>query len=106
MREESCGAVADAFATGSVALGLLPRVALQQFEHALNVMAADARRKRRVVFIMVGFYFFLARPPFLAGALLTFLPRPEPDFLPPLVDLFTVAQARFLAVFFETPFFS
>src|SRR6266853_277055 len=33
-------------------------------------------------------------PPFLAGAVLLFLPRPEPLFLPPPVILFTVAQAR------------
>ncbi len=35
-----------------------------------------------------------SRPPFLAGPLLTFLPRPlPPGFLPPPVDLFTVAHA-------------
>jgi hypothetical protein len=33
-------------------------------------------------------------------------PRPEPLFFPPCVDLFTVAQARAFAVFFETPRFS
>jgi len=33
-------------------------------------------------------------PPFLAGALLTDCPRPEPDRLPPPFILLTVAQAR------------
>jgi hypothetical protein len=46
------------------------------------------------------------RPPFLAGSLFTVLPRPEPLFLPPPVILFTVAQARFSALFSETPRFS
>ena len=58
-------------------------------------------------------YFFLPPnffppflPPFRAGALLLFLPRPDPLFFPPLSDLLTVAQARFSASFFETPRFS
>ena len=45
-------------------------------------------------------------PPFRDGALLLFFPRPEPLFLPPLSDLFTVAQARFSASFLPTPRFS
>jgi hypothetical protein len=45
------------------------------------------------------------RPPFLELAWLSFLPRPEPDFLPPPDSLLTVAQARELASFFETPSF-
>ena len=53
--------------------------------------------------------FFVAappsRPPFFAGALFTFLPRPEPLFFPPPVIAFTVAHARFLAVFFDVPRF-
>jgi hypothetical protein len=40
-------------------------------------------------------------PPFFAGAVLTFLPRPDPLCLPPPVILFTVAQARRL-VFRDT----
>jgi hypothetical protein len=43
------------------------------------------------------------RPPFLAGPLLVRLPRPEPLFFPPPVDLFTVAQARRSASPRETP---
>ncbi|HET9726665.1 MAG TPA: hypothetical protein VFP28_07090 [Gemmatimonadales bacterium] len=35
-----------------------------------------------------------ARPPFFAGPLLVFRPRPEPDFLPPPDIAFSVAQAR------------
>jgi hypothetical protein len=35
-----------------------------------------------------------SRPPFLAGPLLVFRPRPEPDFLPPPDMAFSVAQAR------------
>ena len=46
------------------------------------------------------------RPPFFAGALFVFLPRPEPLFLPPPLDAFTVAQARLSASFFFTPRFS
>jgi hypothetical protein len=46
------------------------------------------------------------RPPFLADFLLFFLPRPLPDFFPPLSLLFTVAQALFLAVFLLVPRFS
>lgn len=42
-------------------------------------------------------------PPLRAGALFTALPRPEPDFLPPPVILFTVAQARCSAVFSLVP---
>jgi hypothetical protein len=45
-------------------------------------------------------------PPLRDEALLVFFPRPEPLFLPPLSDLFTVAHARFSASFFETPRFS
>jgi hypothetical protein len=45
-------------------------------------------------------------PPFRADAVEVFLPRPEPLFLPPPVSLFTVAQARRSASFFETPRFS
>jgi hypothetical protein len=35
-----------------------------------------------------------SRPPFLAGFLLVFRPRPDPDFLPPPDIAFSVAQAR------------
>src|SRR5687767_12464227 len=46
-------------------------------------------------------------PPFLAGAVLSFLPYPEPPgFLPPPVILLTVAHARFSASSSETPRFS
>jgi hypothetical protein len=45
-------------------------------------------------------------PPFLAEALLVFLPRPDPLFLPPPVLLLTVAQARRSASFSLTPRFS
>ena len=45
-------------------------------------------------------------PPFLLEAWLSFLPRPLPDFLPPPVSLFTVAQARRLASFDPVPRFS
>jgi hypothetical protein len=45
------------------------------------------------------------RPPFRAGALFTFLPRPEPLCFPPPVIAFTVAHARFFAVFFDVPRF-
>jgi hypothetical protein len=45
-------------------------------------------------------------PPFFAGSLFSAFPLPDPDFLPPPDDLFTVAQARRSASFFETPFFS
>ena len=40
-----------------------------------------------------------SRPPFRDEAWLTFLPRPEPLFLPPPVSLLTVAQARRSASF-------
>jgi len=43
------------------------------------------------------------RPPFFAGALSSFLPRPEPLFLPPPVSLLTVAQARRFASFSGVP---
>lgn len=46
------------------------------------------------------------RPPFLAGALFSALPRPMPDFFPPPLDLLTVAHARRSASPFETPRFS
>jgi len=46
------------------------------------------------------------RPPFRAGAVLVFLPRPEPLFRPPPDILFSVAQARRSASFFGTPWFS
>ena len=53
---------------------------------------------------------FFFRPPFLPPlrelALLSFLPRPLPLFLPPPLDLLTVAQARRFASFFEVPRFS
>ena len=53
------------------------------------------------------FFAAVLRPPFLPPLRLeafdVFLPRPEPDFLPPPVDLFTVAHARASASFFETP---
>src|SRR5262245_15118398 len=45
-------------------------------------------------------------PPFFAGAVLVFLPRPDPLFLPPPVILFTVAQARRAASSSGTPRFS
>ena len=45
-------------------------------------------------------------PPFFAGLLFTFLPRPEPLFFPPPVIAFTVAQALASAVFFDAPRFS
>jgi hypothetical protein len=45
-------------------------------------------------------------PPFFAGALLVFLPRPDPLFFPPPLILFTVAQARRSASPSETPRFS
>jgi len=55
-------------------------------------------------------YRFFLRPPFLPPlrelALLDFFPRPPPLFLPPLSDLFTVAQARRSASFFDVPRFS
>jgi len=45
-------------------------------------------------------------PPFRDGALLAFLPRPEPPFLrPPPEIAFSVAQARRSASFEETPRF-
>lgn len=51
-----------------------------------------------------------AAPPFLPplreGFGFSFLPRPEPDFLPPPLVAFTVAQARFAASLLETPRFS
>ena len=43
------------------------------------------------------------RPPLRAGALLIFLPRPEPLFRPPPVIAFSVAQARRSASFSGTP---
>jgi hypothetical protein len=42
----------------------------------------------------------------LLALLFSFFPRPDPLFFPPPLDLFTVAQARASAVFFETPRFS
>ncbi|HMJ06496.1 MAG TPA: hypothetical protein VK474_09605 [Chthoniobacterales bacterium] len=45
-------------------------------------------------------------PPFRELLLLDFFPRPDPLFFPPLSSLFTVAQARLSASFFETPRFS
>jgi len=43
------------------------------------------------------------RPPFRAGAVLVFLPRPDPLFRPPPDILFSVAQARRSASFLGTP---
>ncbi|HUR93318.1 MAG TPA: hypothetical protein VMY76_01960 [Gemmatimonadales bacterium] len=43
------------------------------------------------------------RPPLRTGAVLVFLPRPEPRFRPPPDTLFSVAQARRSASFFDTP---
>ena len=48
---------------------------------------------------------FFFRPPLRDDALLVFLPRPLPLFFPPPVDLFTVAQARALAVLLLVPRF-
>jgi hypothetical protein len=42
-------------------------------------------------------------PPFREELWLSFLPRPEPDFLPPWLLLFTVAQALRSASLCETP---
>ena len=57
--------------------------------------------------VTYDFFFAVARPPFRPpfrdDDLLVAFPRPEPLFFPPPDDLFTVAQARALAVFFETP---
>ncbi|EGE61051.1 hypothetical protein RHECNPAF_1260029 [Rhizobium etli CNPAF512] len=44
-----------------------------------------------------------ARPPFSEDSCVSFLPRPEPDLLPPPLSLLTVAQARRSASFSETP---
>src|SRR5690606_3820950 len=44
------------------------------------------------------------RPPLREAALLSFVPRPEPDFLPPPSSLLTVAQARRSASSLPTPF--
>jgi hypothetical protein len=44
-----------------------------------------------------------ARPPFLAGFLLVFRPRPEPDLRPPPDIAFSVAQARRSASSLGTP---
>jgi hypothetical protein len=44
-----------------------------------------------------------ARPPFRAGAVFVFFPRPEPVFRPPPDILFSVAHARRSASFFGTP---
>jgi len=46
------------------------------------------------------------RPPFRDEARDSFLPRPEPDFLPPPDSLLTVAYARLLASLADTPRFS
>src|SRR5690606_30382459 len=46
------------------------------------------------------------RPPFFEDSLVSFLPRPEPDLLPPPDSLFTVAQARRSASSSGTPRFS
>ena len=42
-------------------------------------------------------------PPLRLGAWFSFLPRPEPDFLPPCVSALTVAQARRAASPSPTP---
>ena len=44
-----------------------------------------------------------SRPPFFDADRFSFLPRPEPLFLPPPDSWFTVAQARAAASFRETP---
>ena len=44
-------------------------------------------------------------PPFFDGARFSFLPRPEPLFLPPPVSSFTVAHARRAASPRDTPRF-
>src|SRR5690349_17413035 len=46
------------------------------------------------------------RPPFREAERFSFLPRPEPLFLPPPLSLFTVAQARRAASFEPVPRFS
>jgi hypothetical protein len=43
------------------------------------------------------------RPPLRDDTRDSGFPRPEPDFFPPPDSLFTVAHARALAVFFDTP---
>jgi len=54
-------------------------------------------------FLLLAAAFPPLRPPFLAGALLTFLPRPDPLFLPPPVIALTVAHARRSASSSGTP---
>ena len=93
-------------------------------------MSATAPAEVHAVARLSAVYFFLARvlaafladadfaaadrlaaalppflPPFLAGALLTGLPRPDPLFLPPPVMALTVAHARPSASSSETPRF-
>jgi hypothetical protein len=59
-----------------------------------------------------GYFFFFPealppfRPPLREADLFDFFPRSEPLFFPPPLSLFTVAQARCSASFFETPRFS
>ena len=74
--------------------------ALRAFALRLRVAAAFLPAALRLA---VDWLLPPLRPPFFADALLVFLPRPEPDFLPPPLDFFRVAQARASAVFFYTP---
>jgi hypothetical protein len=51
-------------------------------------------------------FFATFLPSFFEALRFSFFPRPAPLFLPPPDSLFTVAQARDSAYFFDTPFFS
>jgi hypothetical protein len=62
-----------------------------------------------MVDVLILFYFVFRPPtfpPFREGALLLFLPRPDPFCFPPPVDLLTFAHARLLDWPGLTPRFS
>src|SRR5690606_12472958 len=75
----------------------------QDFARRLRVCAAFRAEACRSALGRAALFFPPMRPPFFAGEVSTFFPRPEPDFLPPPVILLTVAQARRAASLGFTP---
>jgi hypothetical protein len=57
----------------------------------LRVRAAFLAERERAAFERAAEARPPVRPPLREAAWLSFLPRPEPDFLPPLLSLLTVA---------------
>jgi hypothetical protein len=104
---------------GVVFLAVDPRFAVVFFAvfFALALAPPELPDAARLLRVVAAFFAALDRlaldrlawlflPPLLADAVFSFLPRPDPLFLPPPVCLLTVAHARFSASSSETPRFS